>query len=294
MNKFGGKESQYEYWKLQFQASYGSQSISIKEKTLSAKVYWKGSLAFFVLDLLGTTDDTTYETLWEVLDRRYGGQIREDQQVMEEFEKIKVLENYDVKKIQIIADCLVSVHNYYRKVDPGSLVEPSGLLAQKARKKLGQKAGIDYLKCLAEQGKEDTFLDLVNFINEHYQIAQRLEREFALAGKRTVAFTDSYQVEASEGDGFEQGSEADCAKFNAKGMPGSKFTCPPTQKKGRNQGFSSGSREIDARDNQKLNLTADYQKNQGRKPYSDQKKTFNTEMCPVCGAKHPLWRCSKF
>ncbi len=32
MNKFGGKESQNEYWELQFQASYGARSISAKEK----------------------------------------------------------------------------------------------------------------------------------------------------------------------------------------------------------------------------------------------------------------------
>ncbi len=131
-----------------------------------------------------------------------------------------------------MADCLVSVRDYYRKVDPGSLVQPRGLLAQKARKKFRQKAGIDYLKYLAEQGEEDTFLDLVNFINERYRIAQILKREFAKVGKRTVAFTDTYQVEASEGDSFEQGSEADCPKFNAKGKSGSKFTHPPTQKKG--------------------------------------------------------------
>jgi hypothetical protein len=62
---------------------------------------------------------------------------------MEEFEKVKVLESYDVKEIHTMADCLVSVHDFYRKVDPGSLVPPRGLLAQKARKKLGQKAGID-------------------------------------------------------------------------------------------------------------------------------------------------------
>jgi len=161
---------------------------------------------------------------------------------MEEFDKVKVLESYDVKEIQTIADCLVSFCDYYRKVDLGSLVQPSGLLAQKARKKLGQKAGIDYLMYLAEQGKEDTFLDLVNFINERYRIAQRLEREFAKVGKKTLIFTDTYQVEASEGESLEQGEEADCAKFKAKGQPGSKFTRPPTQKKGRNQRWSSGSR----------------------------------------------------
>ncbi len=111
-------------------------------------------------------DNSTYTTLWEVLDQQYGGQKREDQQVMEEFERVKVLESYDLKEIQGLADCLVSVQDYYRKVDPGSLLQPRGLLAQKARKTLGQKAGIDYLKYLAEQGKEDTFLYLANFVNE--------------------------------------------------------------------------------------------------------------------------------
>ncbi len=41
-------------------------------------------------------DDTTYTTLWEVLDRRYGGESREDEQVIEEFERDKVLESYDL------------------------------------------------------------------------------------------------------------------------------------------------------------------------------------------------------
>jgi hypothetical protein len=83
---------------------------------------------------------------------------------------------------------------------PWSLLQPRGLLAQKARKNLGQKAGIDYLKYLAEQGKEDTFLDLVNFLNDRYQIAQRIDRELAKSGKQTVNYTDTYQVEVSEND----------------------------------------------------------------------------------------------
>ncbi len=147
MNKFGGKESQYEYWKLQFQASYGARSISAKEKTLFLLSLLEGEPSILCARFVRhNIDDTTYETLLEVLDRRYGGQIRDDQQVMEEFEKVKVLESYDVKEIQIIADCLVSVRDYYRKVDPRSFIQPRRLLAQKARKKLGQKAGIDYLK----------------------------------------------------------------------------------------------------------------------------------------------------
>ncbi len=92
MTKFGGKESQYEYWKLQFQASYGARSISVKEKKLFLLSLLEGEpsnlCARFVRHSI---DDKTYETLWEVLDQWYGGQIREDQQVMEEFEKVKVL-----------------------------------------------------------------------------------------------------------------------------------------------------------------------------------------------------------
>jgi hypothetical protein len=91
------------------------------------------------------------------------------------------------------------------------------LLAQKARKKFGQKAGIDYLKYLTEQGKEDTFLDLVNFLNDQYRIAQRIEREFAKTRKQTVNYTDTYQVEVSKNDSFEQRSDIDCSKFNAQG-----------------------------------------------------------------------------
>ena len=81
---------------------------------------------------------------------------------------------------------------------PGSLLQPRGLLAQKARKKLGQQAGIDYLKYLAEQGKEDTFLYLVRFLNDQYRIAQRIDRELAKSGKQTVNYTDTYQVEVSK------------------------------------------------------------------------------------------------
>ncbi len=64
----------------------------------------------------------------------------------------------------------------------------------------------------------------MSFIKERYRIAQRLGVDFAKAGKRSIAFTDSYQAEVSESESFEQGSEADCAKFNAKGKSGSKFT----------------------------------------------------------------------
>jgi hypothetical protein len=102
-----------------------------REKTIFLLILLEGEPSSLCARLVRhSIDDKTYETLWEQLDQQYGGQIREDHQVMDEFEKVKVLESYDIKEIQAISDCLVSVRNYYRKVDPGSLLQPRGLLAQ--------------------------------------------------------------------------------------------------------------------------------------------------------------------
>ncbi len=38
--------------------------------------------------------------------------------VMEEFDNVKVLESYDLKDIHNLADCLISVQDYYQKVEP--------------------------------------------------------------------------------------------------------------------------------------------------------------------------------
>ncbi len=54
------------------------------------------------------------------------------------------------------------------------------------------------------------------------------------------------------------------------------------------------SREAIARDNQKLTLTADYQRNQKGKPNYSGKKAITTDMCPLCRAKHAVKKCSKF
>ncbi len=49
-----------------------------------------------------------------------------------------------------------------------------------------------------------------------------------------------------------------------------------------------------ARDNQKLTLTADFHKNQKRKPNFGVMKAITTDMCPVRRTKHGPWKCSKF
>jgi len=79
-------------------------------------------------------DQTTYNTIWETLEQRYGGDIRQDQHVMEEFEKVKPLSGYDLKDHQALNDSFVTVRDYYRRVDANFLTQRRSLLSQKARK----------------------------------------------------------------------------------------------------------------------------------------------------------------
>jgi hypothetical protein len=58
------------------------------------------------------------------------------------------------------------VQDDYCKVDWRILLQPKDLLVQKAWKNLEQTAGAHYLKDMADQGKLDTFLGLVNFFND--------------------------------------------------------------------------------------------------------------------------------
>ncbi len=72
-----------------------------------------------------------------------------------------------------MSDSLVSVCDYYRKVDVSSLTQRRSLLSQEARKKLGKKAGSDYLDYLVDGPREDTFLMVMSFVNTKVTLIQR-------------------------------------------------------------------------------------------------------------------------
>ncbi len=113
------KEKEFEIWKLQFKKLYGSTLFSSEDKVLFLLSLMEGEpYNLCTRFAMYNIDEVTSITLWEVLDRRYGGESREDHQVMEEFDNVKVLETYDLKDIHNLADCLISVQDYYQKVEP--------------------------------------------------------------------------------------------------------------------------------------------------------------------------------
>ena len=74
MTKFTGDEKEYEFWKLSFLQSYGARQITDVEKVL----YLLRSMEEEPHKLCKRyvryqSDQTTYDTICEVLDRRYEG-----------------------------------------------------------------------------------------------------------------------------------------------------------------------------------------------------------------------------
>ena len=74
MTKFTGDEKEYAFWKLSFQQSYGARQITDVEKVLYLLRSMEGEPHKLCKRFVRyQIDQTTYDTIWEVLDGRYGG-----------------------------------------------------------------------------------------------------------------------------------------------------------------------------------------------------------------------------
>jgi len=294
MTKFTGDEKEYAFWKLSFQQSYGARQITEVEKVLYLLRSMEGEPHKLCKRFVRyQIDQTTYDTIWEVLDGRYGGDIRQDQQVQEEFDKVKALSGYDLKDLQALNDSFVTVRDYYRRVDAHSITQRRSLLSQKARKKLGKKVGSDYLLYLAESGLEDTFNTIMRFVSFKLTLIQRL-REFTDEKSVSLKFADTYQVDASEPETSDEVEEVEVSKLEAKQSKFSK-THPPAQNKVYSD-VKLGKRYVKTDAKPKQTLAIDYKPNREvRKPVFKPKTSFiSTEMCPLCSTAHPMFRCRKF
>jgi len=113
MTKFTGDEKEYTFWKLSFQQLYGARQITDVEKVLYLLQSMEGEPHKLCKRFVRyQINQTTYDTIWEVMDQRYGGDIKQDQHVMEEFDKVKALSGYDLKDLQTLNDSFVTVRDY--------------------------------------------------------------------------------------------------------------------------------------------------------------------------------------
>ena len=76
MTKFTGDEKEYAFWKLSFQQSYGARQITDVEKVLYLLRSMEGEPHKLCKRFVRyQIDQMTYDTIWEVMDQRYGGTL---------------------------------------------------------------------------------------------------------------------------------------------------------------------------------------------------------------------------
>lgn len=177
--KFGGDESTFHFWKEQFLASVKGRNLD------------KTHLALMLYDCLegkaekachnhvrARIDHHTYDLMWEVLEKRFGGDYREDQFVTDQFEKTVPLREFSLKELERMYDIFSVQQNYYNRLDKNALTNPRSLLMKQAKRKFTSEQSFDYLKYIQDTKKSDCFQSLVQWLDQKLTFVQRAEREF--------------------------------------------------------------------------------------------------------------------
>ena len=184
--KFSGDESTFHFWREQFLASVQGRNL---EKT---------HLALMLYDCLegkaekachnhvrARIDHTTYDLMWKILEKRFGGDYREDQFVTDQFEKAAPLREFSLKELERVYDIFSVQLHYYQRVDKNALTNSRSLLMKLAKRKFTSEQSFDYLKFIQDKGKADNFQSLVDWLDQKLNFVQRAEKEF-LSVKGTV------------------------------------------------------------------------------------------------------------
>lgn len=202
---FKGDEFDYPFWKSQFKAAYEGRGIPLREMALHLISYLDGPPRKLVRTLITDVSDETYASIWTALDRRYGGEYREDQVITDQFEKARTLDSYRLKDLEHFVDILSGQLAYYRRVDIAALANSKSLLMKLARRKLGPIQAYDFLKFVEDRGLTETFPTLVLFVESKLRAAQRVEKEFHSASgsgrvQKAVVHYGDESVESGESE----------------------------------------------------------------------------------------------
>jgi hypothetical protein len=123
-------------------------------------------------------NEFTYAHLWSILDHRFGGKNREDQNVSELLRKADCLLELNTKSVTKLLECFLVQKRNYLSEDPNSLSNALYYFYKEAKKKLNKVRAIDYLLWCQANKKPDNFLSLISWLEVSYDICQRAENEF--------------------------------------------------------------------------------------------------------------------
>ena len=182
---FSGDTFEYHYLKKAFAAAHDYRNLDKTTLALLLKSHLKGPASRLAqLKLRNKIDDTSYQILWDTLDKRYGGDYNETISITEQFNKLPVLTSLDFKELERTYNSFELQHDYYSRHDPHALTHEKSMLHIQAKQKFSVDLGKKFIRWCEEGGNLDNFSSTLEWLGLRYKIALKSEREYHPCGER--------------------------------------------------------------------------------------------------------------
>ena len=177
---FGGDTMKYHYFKEAFKAAHDWRNLSNTMLALQLQSYLKGpALKLCEDNLKNKIDETSYNTIWEALENRYGGSFNEDAYITEQFDKLPVLHQLSFKDLERTYDMFKIQSDYYTRTDRAALNNTRSLLNKQAKSKLTVDLGYKYITWTEEKRLPKNFASMLEWLKVNYKTAQESNREYS-------------------------------------------------------------------------------------------------------------------
>ena len=177
---FDGDTSEFHFFRKSFEAAHNYRNLDKTTMALHLKSYLRGPAEKLARAYLNNQiNETSYDVIWEALERRYGGSYNETASITEQFNELEVLMSLDCKDLERTYDSFKLQSDYYTRYDPNALTNEKSMLNTQAKSKLTVELGAKHIQWCEAKKVPRNFNSMVEWLNIRYAAALKSEREFA-------------------------------------------------------------------------------------------------------------------
>ena len=219
---FDGDTSEFHYFRKSFEAAHNHRNLDKTTMALHLKSYLRGPADKLARAYLNNQiNETSYDIIWETLERRYGGSYNETASITEQFNELEMMTKLDFKDLERTYDSFKLQSDYYARHDPDSLTNEESLLNTLAKSKLTVELGDKYVRWCDAKKLPRNFDSILKWLNIRYAAALECESQFGNPSSRKsrekrkphkdsrTRHPESYQDEREGYDGEGEQSESE-------------------------------------------------------------------------------------
>ena len=177
---FSEDTAEYHFFRKSFEAAHNYRNLDKTTMALLLQSHLRGPASRLAQDMLkNNIDETSYDIIWDALERRYGGSYNETASITEQFNQLPVLQTLKFEDLERTFSSFELQKDYYARYDPEALINEKSLLNIVAKRKLAVPLGRKYLRWCREQKVLKNFNTIYDWLKIEYQDSLEAEREFS-------------------------------------------------------------------------------------------------------------------